>query len=291
MDRDALADFLHRRRERLQPDGMGLPATRRRRTASMRREEVAALAHMSTDLLRAPRAVARLAAVGRDGRRACLCTSPELGRARPPAPARRPCPGAAPRANRRRLARAVRVLGRLDTPARSSTTSAPCCVRTLWPRRSSAVRLPTRACGAASSTDGSPIWTNATGGTRRPRPALPQLRRALRAAHGRGHDDEASASSKPSWWRATSSPALWQRHEVGDRTDTRKRLVHPLVEPLTLDCQILTSESGLKRLVIVTAVPGSQDADRAPAARGARGARDALLRKLTPIGRHAVRPR
>ena len=49
MDRDELADFLRRRREALQPDDVGLHAGARRRTRGLRREEVAGLAHMSTD--------------------------------------------------------------------------------------------------------------------------------------------------------------------------------------------------------------------------------------------------
>src|SRR5438045_5350550 len=49
MDRAALADFLRRRREALRPGDVGLPAEARRRTAGLRREEVAALAAMSTD--------------------------------------------------------------------------------------------------------------------------------------------------------------------------------------------------------------------------------------------------
>src|SRR6201996_7295960 len=51
MDRAALADFLRRRREALQPADVGLPAgvPGRRRTPGLRREDVAALAAMSTD--------------------------------------------------------------------------------------------------------------------------------------------------------------------------------------------------------------------------------------------------
>jgi transcriptional regulator with XRE-family HTH domain len=49
MDRDGLADFLRRRRERLSPADVGLPEGVRRRTAGLRRDEVAALAGMSTD--------------------------------------------------------------------------------------------------------------------------------------------------------------------------------------------------------------------------------------------------
>jgi hypothetical protein len=49
MDRAALADFLRRRREALQPGDVGMPAGPRRRTPGLRREDVAALAAMSTD--------------------------------------------------------------------------------------------------------------------------------------------------------------------------------------------------------------------------------------------------
>ena len=49
IDRAGLADFLRRRREALQPEDVGLPRGARRRTPGLRREEVAALSHMSTD--------------------------------------------------------------------------------------------------------------------------------------------------------------------------------------------------------------------------------------------------
>src|SRR5690606_32287541 len=49
MDRTALADFLRSRREGLRPEHVGLTAGPRRRATGLRREEVAALASMSTD--------------------------------------------------------------------------------------------------------------------------------------------------------------------------------------------------------------------------------------------------
>ena len=49
MDRDQLADFLRTRREALQPEDVGTVRGARRRTAGLRREEVAVLAGMSTD--------------------------------------------------------------------------------------------------------------------------------------------------------------------------------------------------------------------------------------------------
>jgi transcriptional regulator with XRE-family HTH domain len=49
VDRGQLADFLRSRREALQPEDVGLPRGRRRRTGGLRREEVAALCGMSAD--------------------------------------------------------------------------------------------------------------------------------------------------------------------------------------------------------------------------------------------------
>ena len=85
----------------------------------------------------------------------------------------------------------------------------------------------------------------------------------LRAAHGRlTEDDDAQELVDALLAQSDEFAVLWERHEVHDRTDTRKRLVHPLVGPLTLDCQILTSDNAVERLVIFTAAPRSEDADR-----------------------------
>lgn len=49
MDKHELGAFLRNRRERLQPSDVGLPPGSRRRTPGLRREEVAVLAHISTE--------------------------------------------------------------------------------------------------------------------------------------------------------------------------------------------------------------------------------------------------
>jgi transcriptional regulator with XRE-family HTH domain len=49
MDKQALGAFLRSRRERLRPEDVGLPSGPRRRTPGLRREEVAVLAHISTE--------------------------------------------------------------------------------------------------------------------------------------------------------------------------------------------------------------------------------------------------
>ncbi|AZZ51884.1 helix-turn-helix transcriptional regulator [Rathayibacter festucae] len=49
MDKGELAAFLRSRRERLRPEDVGLPSGPRRRTPGLRREEIAVLAHISTE--------------------------------------------------------------------------------------------------------------------------------------------------------------------------------------------------------------------------------------------------
>ncbi|MFD7817336.1 helix-turn-helix transcriptional regulator [Streptomyces sp. NPDC059785] len=49
MDKQELGAFLRSRRERLSPQDVGLPSGPRRRTPGLRREEVAVLAHISTE--------------------------------------------------------------------------------------------------------------------------------------------------------------------------------------------------------------------------------------------------
>jgi transcriptional regulator with XRE-family HTH domain len=49
MDKSELGAFLRSRRERLRPEDVGLPSGPRRRTPGLRREEIAVLAHISTE--------------------------------------------------------------------------------------------------------------------------------------------------------------------------------------------------------------------------------------------------
>ena len=49
MDKQELGAFLRSRRERLRPEDVGLPSGARRRTPGLRREEIAVLAHISTE--------------------------------------------------------------------------------------------------------------------------------------------------------------------------------------------------------------------------------------------------
>ncbi|MDA0159349.1 helix-turn-helix transcriptional regulator [Solirubrobacter ginsenosidimutans] len=265
MDRDDLADFLRRRREALQPEDVGLPAGRRRRTSGLRREEVAALAHMSTDFYarieqrRGSRpseqtigAIARALRLTQDERDHLLglagYTPPPRGfRTEHVSPA------------------LMRVLDRLDTPAQVVSDLG--------------VTLQQNALGAALMGE----HTHHTGLDRSvfyrwftndpiERALFPEedhpihsrsYTAALRAVHGRTTGDrEADELIGALLRQSPEFAALWDRHEVAIRTDTRKRIQHPAVGLMTLDCQILTAENQLERLVVFTASPGTEDAER-----------------------------
>ena len=85
----------------------------------------------------------------------------------------------------------------------------------------------------------------------------------LRAALGRTPDDVEARSLVDALLRDSPEfTELWSDHDVGVRANLQKRVVHPNVGVLTLECQILTAENQLQDLVIFTATPGSEDAAR-----------------------------
>jgi transcriptional regulator with XRE-family HTH domain len=265
VDRDELADFLRRRREALQPDDVGLQAGMRRRTRGLRREEVAALAHMSSDFY------ARLEQ--RRGSRPSEQTTAALARALRLTQDERDhlfaLAGhtAPPRSFRTDHASPalLRVLNLLDTPAQivsdlgvtlsqNALAEALVGVQTNYSglRRSLIYRWFTQA-------DQRAIHPKAD----HPRHSRDHVA-SLRAVHGRAADDDPEVRELVECLLRESDEfaALWERHEVASRGGTLKRFVHPLIGLLTLDCQILTSENLTERLIVFTASPGSQDADQ-----------------------------
>jgi hypothetical protein len=264
MDTDGLADFLRRHREALTHADLGLPPPPRRRTPGLRREEVAALARISTDFYErleqrrggAPsrKTVGALA-------RALRLTAIErshlyelAGHAAPPQVYRTDYPSP----------ELLRVLSHLDTPAQIVTDLGA----TLH-QNAMAVAL----VGVQTDYDGlnrSIIYRWFTDPAQRriyhPDDHDAHSRNyvaALRAVHGRSADDpEADELVERLLGDSDEFAALWNLHEVADRVSILKRYVHPRVGVLTLDCVILTSGNLTERLIIFTAAPGSQDADR-----------------------------
>jgi transcriptional regulator with XRE-family HTH domain len=264
MDRTGLADFLRRHREALQPGDVGLAAGARRRTRGLRREEVAQLAHMSTDFY------ARLEQ--RRGSRPSAETVAALARALRLTPVEREHlfalagHNAPPRAFRtdHPSPGLVRVLELLDAPAQIVSDLGVTLVQN---------RLAVALLGEQSHHTGlrrSMIYRWFTEPDARrlfaeadhPRHSRDHVA-TLRAVHGRaGGDPEARALVDQLVRESPEFAALWQRHEVKDRSGTLKRFVHPLVGSLTLDCQVLTAENLTERLIVFTAAPGSEAADR-----------------------------
>jgi transcriptional regulator with XRE-family HTH domain len=264
MDRDGLADFLRRRREALQPDDVGLAKGRRRRTSGLRREEVAALSHMSTDFYarleqrRGSRpseqtvgAIARALRLTQDERDHLFQLA---GHTAPPRGFRTDHVSPA----------LMRVLDRLDTPAQVVSDLGNVLVQN--PLAEALMGTQTEYSGIERSVFYR--WFTDPG----ERLLFPQEDHDthsrsyvanLRAVHGRDPGDHEAAELVDQLRRRSVEFAeLWERHEVALRTDTRKRILHPAVGLMTLDCQILTAENLTERLVVFTATPGTEDAER-----------------------------
>jgi len=55
---------------------------------------------------------------------------------------------------------------------------------------------------------------------------------------------------------------LWESGAVGQHEASRKIIDHPSVGAVTLDCDVLTVKGGDQRIMIYTAEPGTEDAER-----------------------------
>lgn len=55
---------------------------------------------------------------------------------------------------------------------------------------------------------------------------------------------------------------LWDAGAVGRHEASRKTIDHPRVGPVTLDCDVLTVAGSDLRIVVYTAEPGTEDAER-----------------------------
>jgi hypothetical protein len=85
----------------------------------------------------------------------------------------------------------------------------------------------------------------------------------LRAATGRRAGDPAAARLVERLRTAsTEFDDLWELHEVSVRRHTRMRVLHPVIGPVELDCQVLLAPEGDQRLVLHTPPPGSDTAGR-----------------------------
>jgi transcriptional regulator with XRE-family HTH domain len=265
VDRAELAAFLRTRRERLGPGDVGLPAAARRRTPGLRREEVALLAGVSVDYYA------------------------RLEQARGPSPSRQVLAA---------LARALRLtdderdhLFRLagepaPEPQARSEHLRPGVLHLLDRLADSAVMVVNDLGDVLAWTPlAQALWTDFS--------ALPAGQRNLYRIFFTGpeelqrllpEDREHGARAHVADLRATSArrpgdPAvrrlvqqlrrasplferLWAEHDVAVRRVDRKRVLHPTVGLLELNCEVLLTPEHDQRLILYTAPAGTETAEK-----------------------------
>jgi transcriptional regulator with XRE-family HTH domain len=255
MQRDQLADFLRRRRSAIRPAEVGLADGPRRRTAGLRREEVAMLAGMSVDYVvrleqgRSSQpstqllgALARALRLSDDERTHLF----HLAGHQPP-----PADGVA-RLARAGLLRMLDLLG--DTPAmvlsdlgevlaqnRAAVLLAGDHTRFTGDRRYPVYRWFTEPAARA-----------VTPAAERERHAR-QLVADLRAAAGRRSGDPAVAGLVARLVAESDEfQQLWAEHEVAVRRADRKTLIHPRVGSLVMNCETLVTPDLGQELLVLT---------------------------------------
>jgi transcriptional regulator with XRE-family HTH domain len=82
------------------------------------------------------------------------------------------------------------------------------------------------------------------------------------AAARRGRDAEVTKMVAVLRRRSQEFAALWDAHDVAVRRMDHKRIVHPMLGIIELDCYNLLSEDGRQRLLWFTAPPGSPGAEQ-----------------------------
>lgn len=267
MDRVQLADFLRHRREALQPEDVGLARGARRRTTGLRREEVALLASMSTDYYtrieqqRGPQpSEPMLAAIAR-ALRLTRAERDHLYRLAGHTPPRQDV-------RSEHVSRGLlRVLDRLDTPALVMNDLA----ETLVQNPLAVALMGDEARHADAGVGRSRFHRWFTGGEDRALHAPEEHDRisrsyasALRISMARHPDDPRGVALVDAL--LAESPefaALWSEHDVSWRVGTEpKTLIHPQVGRMELECQVLSDESESQLLLVYTATPGTESAER-----------------------------
>lgn len=265
IDRPGLAAFLRRRRETLQPEDVGLPRGQRRRTSGLRREEVASLCHMSTDYYsrlereRGPQPSEQMIASIAQGLHLTLDERDHLirlaGHQPPPrdASSSHVSPGL------------LRIFDRIgDTPAEVVTEVGETLRQT--PLAVALMGDATRFTGPARSR-GYRWFTDPAARDLYVLEDHPFMSRmyvaGLRAvAVMRGPGSPATALTDLLLAQSEEFTTLWSAHEVGVEPHEVKRYQHPHVGLLELNCQTLLDPHQSHRLMVYTAVPGTESYDK-----------------------------
>ncbi|MCO7219705.1 helix-turn-helix transcriptional regulator [Klenkia sp. PcliD-1-E] len=265
IDRAGLADFLRRCRESLQPEDVGLPRGPRRRTAGLRREEVAALAHMSPDYYsrlereRGPQPSGSMVAAIAQGLHLTLDQRDHLFRLAGHQPPPRGAEGLHVGPG------TLRILDRLDdTPAEVVTELG----ETLRQTRLGVALLGDAAQRTGPARSLGYRWFTDPEVRRRYHPDdhayLSRLwASGLRGVVSvRGPRSRAAALAEDLLGRSEEFRRVWELHEVGLRPQEHKRFVHPEVGLLELQCQTLRDTEQGHLLLVYTAAPGSGTAEK-----------------------------
>ncbi len=260
IDRTGLADFLRRRRESLQPEDVGLPCGPRRRTSGLRREEVAALCHMSSDYYsrleraRGPQPSEQMIASIAQGLHLSLDERDHLFRLGGHTP---PTRGAVSEHISPGL---LRIFDRLhDTPAEIVTELGETLRQT--PPGVALTGDLTGYTGPARSI-GYRWFTDPAVRERYAPDDRPHLTRVFASGlRGvvtlRGPGSRAARLADDLLARSAEFRAVWEAHEVGVRPREVKNFVHPEVGALALHCQVLLDPLQSHSLLVYTAAPGS----------------------------------
>jgi transcriptional regulator with XRE-family HTH domain len=264
VDRRALADFLRRSRERVTPADVGLPAGTRRRTPGLRREEVAQLAHISTEYYT------------------------RLEQARGPHPSRRVLTGIerALRLSEAERAHLFFLAGEPPGPPPGPSREVRASLRTLIDRLPDAAAIVVdasftvigwNALATALMEDFSALEPRQRNLVRRhflhPDPAQRDYNvsgrelfavisvAALRSSSARYPDDtELAALVKELRAGSAEFERLWMAHDVGVPQHIPKKVMrHPVVGEIRLNCDVLHVPADDQVVIIFTAEPGSSD--------------------------------
>ncbi|MEV6873359.1 helix-turn-helix transcriptional regulator [Amycolatopsis sp. NPDC051128] len=256
---------VRRWRDRVSPDAVGLPAGGHRRAAGLRREELAMLAGISADYvtrLEQGRASNPSTQIVETLARALRLSRIErehlfrLAELTPPGPDTVPA----------YLTPSVQRL--LDRLTGTPVAVFDACWTLLVANPLYAALMGDPSGWRAHERNA--VWRNLLGPGTRVR-HTPASRRAmegnlvadLRAAAGRYPADR-QLRRLVAELRANSARfgELWDSGAVGHYETARKTIDHPQVGPLTLDCDMLTVAGSDQRVMVYTAEPGSDDAER-----------------------------
>ncbi|MGW1818754.1 helix-turn-helix transcriptional regulator [Streptomyces sp. NPDC002125] len=278
IDRTGLAGFLRRRRESLQPEDVGLPRGQRRRTSGLRREEAAALCHMSTDYYarlereRGPQPSEQMIASMAQGLHLSLDERDHLFRLAGHHP---PTRGAVSEHVGPGL---LRILDRLhDTPAEIVTELGETLRQTplgvALTGDLTAYSGPARSLGYRWFTDPATRLLYA------PEDHAFLTRMFVSGLRGvvtlRGPGSRAAHLADLLLAGSEEFRRVWDDHEIGIRPREVKHFIHPEVGALELTCQTLLDPSQSFLLLVYTAVPGSESYEK--------------LRLLSVIGARTLR--